>query len=600
MSLNVFAKGEFDNLYRPDGTDGHEDIVGKVIDPILKAKDTVFAYNINELGYDSVNAYAANNKNITKETFNTFITTYAGDKMFGVDYDFLYSKNSGSYFWSACGYNLETNPHIHEEEIAEAEANGRRSTCAMKGMYDACAEVINGYEYDYSTKSVDKDIFNNIVEKTVIIHNDYTGKDEIHYNYYYDFTKGDFSLVRANGNNQIINTICKVWNSDALFETKDVANENAKEIAKFIGNLFYADFNEEKVDKAVPFTDNKKIKAYDFFTKVTELSELDKILDRYWCNASTFDVKTIMYAFGVNISDDVLLNVETEKGLYMGARILTDMFRGFYRNPVLYVENLIQMFSKSYDYSYKRAIEAIFTLKSSSMYAKSNDKATYPELDRYTGLELTTVDGLINFIADCIYVSKVDNGEKNATKFSFAPLPINRFATAKDADELHLYFLCYFELNRIYENNAAMIENFITGIIDALEVESKRLEEEKEAEKEAAEETDNKGIFGGLFGKDEEDKEEEVEDTTVISEKSIQDTEMVLRSLFAGEMTMIDVLAFHLGVLTQNTIDNFSPNFSSSIKNAIANLIQKFVDAMESFMNLLFGWTDGLFDKTEK
>ena len=376
----------------------------------------------------------------------------------------------------------------------------------------------------------------------------------------------------------------------------------------------------------------------------------------------------------------------------MGARILTDMFRGFYKNPVLYVENLIQMFSKGYDYSYKRAIEAIFSLKYPAMYGISHSAAAgqggeYQYLDAYTGDELSNVNNLVNFIADCAYVATIDiyatevaMNEKDiaetekeiadinskiatkeyeislakkeqtsitnqlyiqslenelaglkaeletlkeelasqkellaankkslanhkANKFNFAPLPINRFATAKDADELHLYFLCYFELNRIYENNASQIEAFITGIVDALEAEYKRIAEEEAAEKEAAEETDNKGIFGGLFGKDdeeEEEEEEEVEDTTETSKDPVGDTEMVLRSLFAGEMTMIEVLEFHLEVLTQNTIDNFSPNFSSSIKNAIAGLIQKFLDAMESLMNLLFGWTDGLFGNAEK
>ena len=76
--------------------------------------------------------------------------------------------------------------------------------------------------------------------------------------------------------------------------------------------LFSADIAaNENLSGVFSVSDNKKIKAYDFFTKVTELSGLDVILDNYWCNASTFDVKTIMYAFGVNIEDDVLLNVET-------------------------------------------------------------------------------------------------------------------------------------------------------------------------------------------------------------------------------------------------------------------------------------------------
>lgn len=626
ISLTAFAKGEQDNLYRPDGTDGHEDIVGKIIDPILKAKDTVFADSINELGYASVNAYAASGKNITKATFNSFITANAADKMIGVDFDFLYSKNSGPYFWTFSNYALETeltetqmrdilkgissvvsvitewkikhpgqeldvvqkfiedwqasNPgkdyNIHDVEMYAAEKEGRRSTCALKGAYDACAEVLDGYRYDYTTKSVDKDIFDDIIETKIVYRNNYNKRDEIHYNYSYDLTKGNFALVRANANNQIINTICKVWNSDALFTNKAVATENAIKIANFIGKLFYPNFTEIPANRVV-FTDNKRIDAYDFFAKVTEISGLDKILEDYWCNQSTFEVREIMYAFGVNVSDNVLLNIETEKGVYMGARILTDMFRNFYKNPVLYVENLIQMFCKGYSYSYQRAIESIFTIKYSSMYGKSYS-GNYPLLDKYTGNELKSVDGLLNFIADCLYVNNVDAGNKNATKFSFAPLPVNRFATATDADELHLYYLCYLELNRIYENNTAIIENFISGIIAKLRPAYAQYKADQEA----------------ANSNNQNNKDEEEAPVVDPNKDMVAETEQVLRSLFLGELTMVDIFSFHLETLTQNTIDNFSNNFMSNIKNAIANLFQKFIDAMDSFMNLLFGWTGGI------
>lgn len=554
MCLSVSAKGEEDFLYRPDGTGGHEDIVGKVIDPIVAGKNTVFANSINELGFSSVNKLEANGQTLTKENFDSFITANASDKMFGIDFDFLYSKKQGSFFWNFTNYKLETDPHIHETEVAQAEAEHRYSTCAMKGAYDACAEVLNGYRYSYEQKEVDKEIFADIIEERVVIHNDYTNRDEIHYNYYYDFSKGSFSLIRANANNQIINTISKTWKTDAFFKDTETANKNAVKIANFIGNLLYPNFVEIPEGTEV-FTDNKKLDAYDFFARITEVSGLEDILQNNWCEARTFNVKDIMKALGVNIADDVLLNVETEKGVYMGARILTDMFREFFENPVVYVEQLIQLFSKSYGYTYQRAIEALFVQKYPSMAAKSREGA-YPKLDPYNGSELKSVDGLINFITDCIYVEKVDAGQTNAKKFSFAPLPVNRIVNAADADELHLYFLCWFELNRVYGENKAMIETFISDIVAALKANYKS--------------------------------------STNSKPKDIEATKKVLRTLFLGEFTMVDVFTFHLGTLTDNTINNFTPSFFNNLKNSIVTLFQKFIDAMDSFMNLLFGWTGGI------
>ena len=77
---------------------------------------------------------------------------------------------------------------------------------------------------------------------------------------------------------------------------------------------------------------------------------------------------------------------------------------------------------------------------------------------------------------------------------------------------------------------------------------------------------------------------------------AVGETEKVLRAMFIDELKMVDVLSFHTGVLTENTIASFPTNFFSNIKNSIAALFQKFIEAMDSFMNLLFGWTDGLFD----
>ena len=608
--LTASAKGDFDITYRPDGKGEKEDIVGKIIDPIIAdRKDSDFAASVNEIGYETIDKLSGK---LTKENFNTFITANADDSMLGVDYDLLYSKDKGAYFWSFIykdlavdfsGENLEFEDKvinsviantgsnktaadfraewarirgnseftIHDVEIYAASVSGKKTTCTKKGDYDACSEVLNGYVYDYKQKATDLDVFNDIVETRVVIRNPYTNKDEVHYNYSYDLTKGNFSLMRANDNKQIINTICSTWKTETLYKNKEVANANAIKIANFIGNLLYADFKELQPGTRV-FTDNNITEDY-FFQRITEVSGLKRVLQDYWCNASSFDVKAVMYAFGVNVDDKVILNVELEKGEHMGSRILADIFREFYRNPVTYVESLIQIFGKSYSYTYKKAFQSLFTLKYPSMSSKSVS-ANYPELDRYDGSELDTLDGLINFITDCIYVSRVDietdNAEEDGVitaeeqaainaaaskKFSFAPLPINRIVNASDADEFHLYFLCYLDINRKYEDNAAMIEEFINKIMVNLE-------------------EDYKG------------------------EGKLEETEKVLRAIFNGELTVIDILTFHAGTLTQNTLNSF--DFASTIKNAIGSIFQKFVEAMDSLMNLLFGWTDGLFDKVEK
>ncbi len=580
--------------------------VAKVMNPILASdrdkenptyysEDTIFSDSINDIGYDSIDNLSGS---ITKENFNKFISDNAGDKMLGVDYNFLYSKNNGPFFWSFLYRELKVDLSsqdensaqykkadnminsilanagttktaadfrdtwgkkpftVHDVEIYAAHEAGKRTTCSKKGDYDACSEVLNGFDYTYAQKATDLKNFKNIHETKVTVYNEYTKKNEIHYDYSYDLTKGSLALLRANGDNQIINTICKTWTVNELFETAQLANKNAIIIANFIRELLNPNLPVIKDDRIV-FTDNN-ITAQKFFKKVTEISGLEAILQDNWCESNEFNVKEVMSTLGVNVSDNAILDIEFEKGANMGARILTDMFREFHKNPVNYVENLIQMLCKGYSYSYSKAIKSLFIYRFPLMQADSAS-GDYPELEPYTGDELDTIDGFINFIADCLYITKVDKARaegqsesaiRQIKKFSFAPLPINRLVNASDADERHLYYLCYLDINRKYENNETMIETFIDNIMSKLEAEYE-------------------------------------------GEADISETEKVLRAMFAGELTVVDLITFHTKKLTQNTIDNF--DFASSIKNAIAAIIKKIVDAMDSFMNVLFGWTDGLF-----
>ena len=660
MILSCFSAGMTASALTPK--DWRPDVMSQVIDPIIADKDTIFGKSIDEIGYESVNSYADNGLSLSKNSLDSFMAANADDKMLGVSYNFLYGKDNSKFLWNFLNYELEpdlTDANIsiilngadsvgnfkswaanlgraytiHDVEIYAANKAGKRTTCSHKGRYDACAEIFAGYEYDYATKSFDETVYDSIVEYEEVVVNPFTGKQEIHYNYVFNFAKGNFGLVRANTNNELANAIKKVWGDGNLFSDRDTANRYAIKIANFIGNLIDPLFDEIPESRKV-FTDNKKIYVEHFFEQVTVLSGLDVVLQSKWCKATHYDVRKIMAALGVNTKDDVIYDAELTKGVDMGKRILTDMYSEFCSDPVGYVIYVLQLFCQSYDYSYKAAIKDLFSVKLDSMVSKSRyEKSKYPMLDEYNGFELNTVDGLLGFIVDCIYVEKVDDRSAdterlNATrvtaveylnevkqkaqkdgkitseeealikkaennivrideeieyvefaavnKFTFAPLPVSRISTAADINELYVYILCYLEINRILNKNSAFIDKNI----------SRALSNGAKTDKDILVDPGLLGVYDGVDSEDE-----------------LKDLKTVLESMFKGELTFSGekgVYSFYLGTLTNNVIENFPDNFASTIKRALANFLQNWLDAMDNLMNLLFGWTDGLFGGSDK
>ena len=553
-----------DYLYRPEE-------VARVIDPILTGIDSVFAKGLNDMGYNQTNG------KFTEAEFANRIKGYTSstifpsdDKMFGVNLDFLYNIDKSEFTWDFCKFELTANPNIHNTEISQAEANKTKSTCQMKGWYDACSEILNGYEYDYPAKSIDQQVFEGIVEMKSTIFNNATRRNEAHYKYYYFFDEGQFSLMRSNSNYLVKKVVDGTIGNGKLYATKEIANANAIKLSNFIGHLLYPDFETIPAD-AVIIDNNVSMTDREFFRVVTEQSRLDDILQAYWVNANTYDVKDIMTALGVSTKDDVILDVELTKGTYMGARILTDIYKSFVDSPMGYIARLFQLFARNYEGLYKQAIQDLFAYKFQSVVDRSRTPGD--SVDSYDGFELTTFDGFINFIADNIYFNKLDAGVAT-NNFTFAPMPIVRLANAKDIDELYLYLLCYFEINRAYQtprkdangnviaydDNTASINNFITKTEQFLKA----------------------------------NYTSETKDTDISSVKTI------MEDIFTGTLTFPEIKSFYLLVVSGDVITSFPNNFMSTIKNAIANLINNFMKAMDNFMNLLFGWTDGLFDKTDK
>lgn len=582
ISAGITASA-LEELDRPDE-------VANVINPIINGHSTSFAVNINEIGYSCINSYADAGKTITKNTFNAFITENADDKMFGVDFDFLYSKDTSAFLWNSLEYKLEedlTSSLINEKLDGVKDKNGNpvnfdtfitawnnaktgraytihdvemykayveeslMTSCGKKGDYDACGEHILGYAL-YKGKDFDKSIYDCIVETKTTVVNPFTKRQETHYNYSFRFAKGDFGLTRANTNNLLANLIGTAWGDGALFATPELASKNAVSLANFIGKLINPKF-QSLSSNLKPFTDNKKISRETFFEQVTILSGLDVVLQEKWCNAKGFDVKAIMTALGVNTADDVIFDVELTKGSKMGARILADMYTGFTSDPMGYVMHLVQLFCKSYEFTYSKAIKELFSVRFNSVMEKSRS-GNYTYLDYYKGTELNTVDGLFNFIADCFYVDKVDARNSAAKCFEFAPLPIKRFTSAADINELYLYMLCYMELNRVYENNGAMIETAIAN-------------------------------FVSIFSDSVEDKDNSGTD----------DLTEVLRAMFCGDLKFAGLFSLQLGVLMPNILEEAPEIIENTAKKGLAGLFQRFLNALDNLLNLLFGWTNKLF-----
>lgn len=556
--------------------------VANVINPIINGHSTDFAVNINEIGYSSINSYADAGLTINKDSFDAFITENADDKMFGVDFDFLYNKDTSVFLWNSLEYKLEENVTdellksffgsesvvadfkadwnelglgraytIHDAEMYKNQANPLVTSCSKKGAYDACGEAVLGYA-PYEGKDFDKSIYDCIVETSTTVVNPFTNRKETHYSYSFRFAKGDFGLTRANTNNLLADLIGTAWGDGALFATPELASKNAVSLANFIGKLIDPKFKTLSSDLK-PFTDNKKISRETFFKQVTILSGLDVVLQNKWCYAKGFDVKAIMSAFGVNTDESVLFDVELTKGADMGARILSDMYSGFTRDPMGYVMHVAQLFSKNYERLYKKALTELFSISFSSVMEKSRTNE-YKYLDFYKATELSTFDGFLNFISDCLYINKVDAGDKTAKNFEFAPLPLVRFSSAADINELYLYMLCYFELNRIYENNGAMIDAAIAD-------------------------------FVSIFEDSVKDKDgSETDDLTE-----------VLRAMFCGELKFAGLFSLQLGALMPNIIEEAPEVIESTAKKGLAALFQRFLNAMDNLLNLLFGWTNKLF-----
>ncbi len=600
---------------------------------------------------------------ITEDEFDGFIAANSNDEMFGVSYNFLYNKETNAFMWTFLDYDLKriltdevineiivgvvgsnqvkvgdnfetvdastfkatigkADFTIHDIEMYAAAKAQKRTVCTCKTKYDTCTELLAGYEYDYPEKSSDKEFYNDIVETKKSVYNPWTNKNEVHYDYAYKFEKGVFGLMRANSNNQLAKAVQNIWGDGGLFKTPQIATANAKKIANFIGNLINPNFSDLVIKSGENiFKDEKRITKEIFFEKVTVLSGLDLVLQAKWCNAKAFDVKKVMAAFGVNVKDDVIYDSELTQGKKMGRRILTDIYTEFCLDPMGYVMNLFQLFCKNYTSLYRLAFEELLSVKFLSVMTESRS-GDYPELKWYSGTELDTVEGFLGFIVDCAYMEKAESSVKEirilrdkvakinetlenrdssltvdkineliaekssalshiamledqvaqTNKFTFAPMPMKRFTTAADTNELFVYLLCYFELNRIYNGNLTFIADFIKGFVntvDSLYESGKTTEEERKTDKDLL----------------------------------VSSLAVILPSFLMGDLTFAGetgVFTFHTGILTAGTISEvLDGGFLSNIQKALAKFFQNFIDAMDNLMNLLFGWTEGLFKDKE-
>ena len=124
------------------------------------------------------------------------------------------------------------------------------------------------------------------------------------------------------------------------------------------------------------------------------------------------------------------------------------------------------------------------------------------------------------------------------------------------------------ELNRVYENNGAMIdaaiENAVVYFCEYYDVD-----------------------YNKAINPDEDEDDENVWKMFYLNN--------VLRDMFCGDMMFVRLFAVQLGALMPNILEEAPEVIESTAKKGLAGLFQRFLKAMDNLLNLLFGWTNKLF-----
>lgn len=277
----------------------------------------------------------------------------------------------------------------------------------------------------------------------------YSGKAVINWNNF-PINKGDLALAIANVNSYLVRIFKEKFGNGKILSMEmsrhgtSYASYYATSIANFLGNLFYPDFKEVKIE----FEGTQlEVSEEDFYAEIVRQSGFGLLIDTNWCEKAKVDFRPFMETFG--LTSDKILQSEYTNGYILGRKLVKSTVEKFiYDGPLTTALSIIDAFSKAYKTHLKGTVEALFANRLSAGEIRLSD--------------LDSLHGLFNIVFN-------GNNPDAADKLQFVQMPVASFVRSESSTELFLYIMMYSAINVNYKNNRAVAEDMKIKV-DSLDV----------------------------------------------------------------------------------------------------------------------------------
>lgn len=265
-------------------------------------------------------------------------------------------------------------------------------------------------------------------------------------------TRGDIALVLSSVNAYLKRLFYNTYGGLNLY-----TSENAVKLANALGNIFYRDFVELKVENFDEIFGNEIPNSNEFFEAVATLSKMDVLVQANWCSRGRAFCEPVVNLFGGTYSN---VSADHYKD---GKKLAAKFLEGFFAKmnifgPVRTILDVVKAYCSSYELAYREPTLALFTHKTEKIL----NFETIEEYQTFSGLIKLMFCNCDPIVGEGCFASSVEDVEH------FCPLefPTQRIAVASDDDEIFMYLFYYFNLCGKHRNNAAYIEK-LRGAIDA-------------------------------------------------------------------------------------------------------------------------------------
>lgn len=258
-------------------------------------------------------------------------------------------------------------------------------------------------------------------------------------------SKDDLTIASGNINTYLKRIIREKYGDGKLFSMElneygvPYASYYATNIANFLGNLFYPDFD----DVTIAFEGTKTVEEDTFYAAIVRQSGFAELLQNNWCNQGYIDFRPVLETWGLLSGN--LVESEYKSGYRLSKKLVAAVINKFIsEGPVAAFIDILNVYAKSYKTYLYDATLALFNLRIAA-----------GDIDR---VELASLHGIFNIVFN-------GNNPEAKDKLQFVQMPTNRFALAKDKTELFLYVLLYANINAQYGNNTELFNSFKDEIL---------------------------------------------------------------------------------------------------------------------------------------